>query len=159
RRYGRWGQCRCIPPLNAFKRPWKLCRSVRIMEPKKGLSTLALLAALAVGNTGCIKATLLNGQIEATRKASAAVDTVGDYEVAQGAGFRGLAQFEGLHYLAPENEDALFLLAKGWAGATYAFIEDQMEQAEDAEGTESPLYLYQHARAQAGYDRAIHYGS
>jgi tetratricopeptide (TPR) repeat protein len=30
--------------------------------------------------------------------------------------------------------------------------------AEDAEGTDSDLYLYHQARAKAGYDRAIHYG-
>src|SRR5262249_6544507 len=63
-----------------------------------------------------------------------------------------------MHYLAPENEDALFMLTKGWTGAGYAFIEDQMEQAEDAEGTESELYKYHQARARAAYDRAVHYG-
>src|SRR5690349_16735448 len=124
----------------------------------KTLISVALTAALALAGTGCIKKTLLNGQIESTRKASAAIDTLSDYEVANGVAFAGLAQFEGMHYLAPENENALFLLTKGWAGATFGFIEDQMEQAEDAEGTEGPLYKYQQARAKAGYDRAIYYG-
>src|SRR4051812_29136216 len=114
-----------------------------------GTSALALTALLALGGTGCIKEVLLNGQIEGTRKGSAAIDTLSDYEVANGIAFAGLGQFEGFHYLAPDNEDALFLLTKGWTGATFAFIEDQMEQAEDAEGTESPLYLHQQARAKA----------
>jgi len=117
-----------------------------------------LAALLGLTSTGCIKKMILDGQIESTRKASAAVDTLSDYEVANGVAFAGLAQFEGMHYLAPENENALFLLTKGWTGATFGFIEDQMEQAEDAEGTESPLYKYHQARARAGYDRAIHYG-
>ena len=112
----------------------------------------------ALGSTGCIKQMLLNGQIESTRKASAGVDTLSDYEVANTIAFAGIGQFEGMHYLAPDNEDALFMLTKSWTGATFAFIEDQMEQAEDAEGTDEPLYLYQQARAKAGYDRAIHYG-
>lgn len=124
----------------------------------KPLALLATAAALSLGSAGCIQQMILDGQIEATRKASAAVDTMSDYEVANGAAFAGLAQFEGMHYLAPENENALFLLTKGWAGVTFGFIEDVMEQAEDEGGAESPVYLYHQARAKAGYDRAIHYG-
>ncbi|MFO0761841.1 MAG: TRAP transporter TatT component family protein [Byssovorax sp.] len=122
------------------------------------LSALALTAALGLGSTGCIKEALLNGQIEGTRKASAGVDSLSDYEVANTAAFAGIAQFEGMHYLAPQNEDALFLLTKTWTSAGFAFIEDQMEQAEDAEGSASDLYLYQQQRTKAAYDRAIYYG-
>src|SRR5262245_11598277 len=120
---------------------------------------LALAVALSLGATGCIKQILTDGQIEGTRTGSDAVETVGDYEVANTAAFAGLAQFEGMHYLAPENKDALFLLTKGWAGATFGFIEDAMEAAEDSEGgTEGPLFKYHQGRARAGYDRAIYYG-
>ena len=56
------------------------------------LLTLGLAAALSLGSTGCIKAMLVNGQIEGTRKASAAFDTIGDYELARsGAGAGGAA--------------------------------------------------------------------
>lgn len=127
-----------------------------------GMMKRALLAAAlaftALGTTGCIKETLLAGQIEGTRRGSAAVDTLSDFEVANSIAFAGLGQFEGFHYLAPDNEDALFLLTKGWAGSTFAFIEDQMEMAEDRDGASSPEYAYQQARAKAGYDRAVHYG-
>ena len=119
----------------------------------------ALVCALGLGSAGCIKQIILDGQIEGTRKASAAIDFYSDYEAAQIAGFSGAAQFEGMHYLAPSNEDALFMLAKTWTSITFAFIEDQMEQAEDTDGEGSPLYLYHRARAVAGYDRAIYYGS
>jgi len=125
---------------------------------KATASTLGLTALLALGSTGCIKELLLNGQIEGTRTGSAAVDTLSDYEIAQSIAFSGLGQIEGMHYLAPENEDALFMLTRSWTAATFAFIEDQMEQAEDAEGSESALYKYHQARAKAGYDRAVHYG-
>src|SRR5262249_42226041 len=121
--------------------------------------SMVLAIALGLAGSGCIKKMILDGQIESTRKASAAIDTLSDYEVANGIAFAGLGQFEGMHYLAPDNENALFLLTKGWTGATTAFIEDQMEQAEDAEGSESPLFKYHQARARAGYDRAIHYGT
>jgi hypothetical protein len=124
----------------------------------KLLSMLATTTALALGSAGCVKQMILDGQIESTRIASTAIDTLSDYEVANSIAFAGLAQFEGMHYLAPQNEDALFMLTKSWAGATYAFIEDQLEQVEDTEGLDSDLYKYHQARAKAGYDRAIHYG-
>jgi hypothetical protein len=121
--------------------------------------SLALAASLSLfGTTGCLKQMILDGQIASTRKASVAIDSFSDYEVANAVAFSGVAQFEGMHYLAPDNEDALFMLTKGWAGATFGFIEDQMEQAEDTEGIDSDLYAYHRARAIAGYDRAIHYG-
>ncbi|MFT3773058.1 MAG: TRAP transporter TatT component family protein [Minicystis sp.] len=125
---------------------------------KISVGALALVGALGLGSTGCIKQMILNGQIEGTRKASAAVDGFSDYEVAQTAAFAGVTQFEGMHYLAPDNEDALFMLTKGWTSASFAFIEDAMEQAEDTEGENGATYQYQKARALAGYERAIHYG-
>jgi hypothetical protein len=119
---------------------------------------LALACALGLGGTGCIKQIILDGQIEGTRKASAAIESFSDYEAAQTAAYAGATQFEGMHYLAKDNEDALFMLTRTWTSLTFAFIEDQMEQAEDAEGESSAHYAYHKARAVAGYDRAIHYG-
>lgn len=125
---------------------------------KATVPALGLAALLALGATGCIKEMILNGQIEATRKASDAIDTLSDYEAASVIAWNGIGQFEGMHYLAPDNEDALFMLVKGWTAATFAFTEDQMEQAEDTEGQSSALFQYHKGRARAGYDRAIHYG-
>jgi len=122
------------------------------------VGAVALAGALGLSSMGCMKAMILNGQIVGTRKASTAVDGFSDYEVAQTAAFAGVTQFEGMHYLAPDNEDALFMLTKSWTSSTFAFIEDAMEQAEDAEGETSAAYEYQKGRAVAGYDRAIHYG-
>ncbi|MEP7123451.1 MAG: TRAP transporter TatT component family protein [Byssovorax sp.] len=125
---------------------------------KMTFPAVALACALGVGSSGCIKQILVEGQIEGTLKGSAGVETLSDYEVANTIAFAGIGQFEGMHVLAPDSENALFGLTKTWTSATFAFIEDQMEQAEDAEGTSSELYLYQQARAKAGYDRAVHYG-
>lgn len=121
-------------------------------------AALALVCALGLGSTGCIKKLILDGQIEGTRKASAAIDSFSDYEVAQTAAYAGATQFEGMHYLAPDNEDALFMLTKTWTSMSFAFIEDQLEQAEDTEGESSALYAYHKARGVAAYDRALHYG-
>jgi TRAP transporter T-component len=125
---------------------------------KISVTALALAGALGLGSAGCIKQIILDGQIEGTRKASAAIEGFSDYEVAQTAAYAGATQFEGMHYLAPQNNDALFMLAKTWTSLTFAFIEDQLEQAEDTEGENSELYKYHKARAVAGYERAIHYG-
>jgi TRAP transporter T-component len=115
-----------------------------------------LLAALAVGSTGCIKSTLANGQIAATREASSALDTIGDYELARSAAEGGLVQFEGMHVLVPNNSDALFMLTKGWVGYGFGFLEDQMEAAEDA--GDDDLADYQRKRARMAYDRSVFYG-
>jgi hypothetical protein len=111
---------------------------------------------LCAAASGCIKSTILNGQIKGTRDGSVAIDTLSDYEVARSIAFAGLGQFEGMHELAPDNEDALFLLTKGWTAATFAFIEDDYEIAVDAD--DEARADYHRARARAAYDRAIQYG-
>jgi hypothetical protein len=93
------------------------------------LLVVALASCLGLTQLGCIKSMLVNGQISSTRKAAGAFDTLADYELAKSAASAGLVQFEGMHQLAPDNEDALFLLAKSWVGYGYAFPEDDYEQA------------------------------
>jgi hypothetical protein len=123
------------------------------------LGSLLLASFLALGSTGCLKKILTDGQIASTRKGSAAFQTMSDWETARRAASAGLAQFEGMHYLAPYNEDALFLLAKGWSGLSFGFIEDEMERAEDEFGEDSEQAQYHRARAVAAYTRAVFYGS
>jgi hypothetical protein len=117
---------------------------------------IALAATLALGSTGCIKKMLLNGQIHSTRIGSGAADTIGDYEIARGAAAGGVLQFEGMHRLAPDNEDALFLLLRGWAGWGYAFAQDDYEVATLA-GDEATAE-YHKKRAKLAFDRSISYG-
>jgi hypothetical protein len=119
-------------------------------------ATALLALALPLSATGCIKQMLIDGQIEGTRQASDAFDTIGDYELARAAAQAGLVQFEGMHKLSPTNEDALFMLLKGWTGYAFAFAEDDYELAEDA-GDED-LADYHRKRANMGYERAIFYG-
>ncbi|MBI2377044.1 MAG: hypothetical protein HYV07_23790 [Deltaproteobacteria bacterium] len=120
-----------------------------------GRPALGLVALVA--STGCVKQMMVDGQIEATREASAAFDTLTDFEVAYAGAASALAQFEGMRSLSPDNEDALFLLAKGWTGFAYGFIEDELERAEDA--AERDLAEHHKRRAVAAYDRAITYGT
>ena len=120
------------------------------------LLVLAASAALGLTTTGCIKQMLTNGQISATREASGALDTVADFEVARTAVEAGLAQFEGMHRLAPDNTDALFLLVKGWAGYGFAVAEDEMDVAQD-QGDDDRA-AYDKKRARMAYERAVFYG-
>ena len=99
---------------------------------------------------------LLDGQISATRDASGVLDTIGDYEVARGAAKAGLVQFEGMHKLSPNNEDALFSLTQAWVGYGFAFAEDDMEAAQD-KGNDD-LADYHKNRAHMAYDRSVFYG-
>ncbi len=105
---------------------------------------------------GCIKSMLTNGQIEATRQASSSFNTLGDYELARSAAQAGLVQFEGMHELAPDNEDALYLLTSAWVGYGFGFPEDDMEEAQDKGNDE--LADYHKKRATMAYERAVFYG-
>jgi tetratricopeptide (TPR) repeat protein len=117
---------------------------------------LSLTAALGLNSVGCIKKVLLDGQIESTRQGATAAETVGDYDLGRTAAAAGIAQFEGMHALGPDNTDALFLLAKTWTVFGNAFIEDDMQAAQDAGNEE--LAAYAQKRARMAYDRAVFYG-
>jgi len=123
---------------------------------RTSIANLALAAILALGSTGCIKKMVLNGTIAGTRNASGALDTIGDLELVKTAAQAGLVQFEGMHRLAPDNTDALFLLTKGWVSYGYGFVEDEAEQHHD-DGKEDKAESA-HQRAGLAYDRAVAYG-
>jgi hypothetical protein len=118
--------------------------------------SFALAATLAFGSTGCLSKIMLNKQIAATRVGAGAADTIGDYEVARGAASAGVLQFEGMHRLAPDNEDALLLLTRSWAGWGYAFAQDDYEVALLA--NDEPTAEYHKKRTKLAYDRSISYG-
>lgn len=117
---------------------------------------LAVLLALPL-LTGCIDRMILDGTIKSTRDASKAFDTLSDLEVAKLGAGSSLVQLEGMQTLAPDNEDALFLLTQSWAGYSAAFIEDEWEQAYDRGDDDGEAY---HAkRAFEAYERAVRFGT
>lgn len=107
-------------------------------------------------SSGCLKKILTDGQIRSTRIGSVGAQTLHDFEIARDVAYAGLGQFEGMHYLAPNNEDALFLLTRSWAGVGYGFIEDDYEAA--LEMDDAVMSEYHRKRARAAYDRARFYG-
>ena len=99
----------------------------------KARTTFLVIAVLAIALSGCIKSMLLDGQIKGTREGIGGHRHPGRLRGRAIIAFSGLGQFEGMHQLAPGNEDALFLLTKGWTATAFAFIEDDYEAAVDAD--------------------------
>ena len=123
---------------------------------RKNILGLAFVGLLSLSNTGCLKKIMMDGQIKATRIGSGAADTIADYEVIRSAAAAGVLQFEGMHRLAPDNEDGLFMLTRGWAGWGYGFALDDYETATLA--GDDVAAEYHKKRAKMAYDRAIAYG-
>jgi hypothetical protein len=126
------------------------------MRAPHALLSVAFAGLVSTLSTGCISKMLTDGQIEATRRGAGAFDTIADYELARGAAQAGLVQFEGMHKLAPWNEDGLWMLTQGWVGYGFGFCEDDMEAAEDI-GKEDQIFYHKN-RARMAYDRAAAYG-
>lgn len=122
----------------------------------RGILGALTAVALSLGTTGCLKKVLIDGQVSGTKDGSGAVDTLHDYEVARAVARSGLGTLEGLYKLAPDNEDAMYLLTKSWAGASFAFTEDDYEVAEEQK--DDQLAAYHKARTRAGFERARFFG-
>jgi hypothetical protein len=117
---------------------------------------LAFVLGTSLGSTGCIKKTLAKGQIKSTREGSIAFQTTADFETAKYAASAGIAQFEGMHYLVPDDDNAYYMLIKNWASLAFGFVEDDLELAMLA-GDDDQV-AYQRARAKSMYTRAVNYG-
>jgi tetratricopeptide (TPR) repeat protein len=126
------------------------------MSFARGIVSSVLAAALALASTGCLKRVLIDGQIRGTAEGSEAINTLQDYEIARGVAQAGMGQLEGLHEVAPWNDQALFLLTRGWSGVAFGFMEDDYEAAYD-KGDEV-MAEYHLSRARAAYRRAMFYG-
>lgn len=118
---------------------------------------LTVLVAVLISSTACLDRIILDGTVKSTRDAAGAFDTLSDLEVAKIAAGSSLVQLEGMQKLAPDNEDALYLLTQSWAGYSGAFIEDEWEQAIDKEDDDAEAF--QAKRARDAYDRAIRFGT
>src|SRR4051812_32651540 len=113
--------------------------------------------AVLLLTTGCIDRMILDGTLKSTRDAASAFDTLSDLEVAKLGAGSSLVQVEGMQKLAPDNEDALFLLLQAWTGYGGAFIEDEWEQAYDRGDDDAEAF--EANRAKEAYDRALHFGT
>jgi hypothetical protein len=116
-----------------------------------------ILVLVLISGSACFDRIILDGTLKSTRDAAGAFDTLSDAEVARIGAASSLVQLEGMQRLAPDNEDALYLLTQSWAGYAGAFIEDEWEQAIDKEDDDAEAF--QSARARDAYDRSIRFGT
>jgi hypothetical protein len=126
------------------------------MSRLRGIAGAALAVVLSATTTGCLKKVLIDGQVSGTREGADAINTLHDYEVARATARAGLGTLEGLYKLAPNNEDGLLMLTRGWAGATFAFTEDDYELAQEAK--DDQMAAYHLARTVSGFERARFFG-
>lgn len=133
-----------------------------------GLSVIAT-AVLAMGVAGCPpheyvmvqtgvfpKPFVYHDTIEMSRKASAQINTLHDFETARGVAYGGIGQLEGLHYLVKDDADDLYLLTSAWTGIAFGFIDDDREVALEAK--DEVLAEYHAQRARAACKRARYFG-
>lgn len=118
---------------------------------------LTPLFLVLISTSACLDRIILDGTVKSTRDAAGAFDTLSDLEVARIGAASSLVQLEGMNRLAPDNEDALYLLTQSWAGYAGAFIEDEWEHAIDKEDEEAEAFQAQ--RARDAYDRSIRFGT
>ncbi len=94
-----------------------------------------------------------NGVVRVTGRASPAVNEQWDYEFAREAVPGGITRLEGMFEVVPDNEDLLLQLVRGYAAYGFAFVEDEMEEAELQNDWDAADRLRR--RAQLSYARAI----
>jgi hypothetical protein len=111
---------------------------------------------VALLGTGCARQAMIGAQLSAVRDAAARTGTMHDFEIAKGAAPAGLGQLEALYALAPDDTDGLYLLTKGWAGATFAFTFDEYEEA--VARRDDDRAEYELRRVVAGFQRAKFFG-
>jgi hypothetical protein len=134
----------------------------------RGLLSALLAGAVALGASGCAreyvyiqtgvfpKPMLFEDALSWTREASSSVNTMHDFDSAREAAYGSMGMLEGLHRLVPTNTDGLLLLEKSWAGISFAFMDDEREEALDKKNDQ--LAAYHEARARAGFKRARFFG-
>ncbi len=135
---------------------------------ERGLFNALLVGAVSLGTSGCVQEyayiqtgiypqpMIYEDALRWTREASAAVNTMHDFEDARDAAYGNMGMIEGLHKLVPDDQDGLLLLEKSWAGISFAFMDDERENALDKK--DDQLADYEAARARAGFKRARFYG-
>jgi hypothetical protein len=106
---------------------------------------------------GCLERTVLDAQFASIRgDEGGALGTLHDFEISEDIGFAAMGQLEVMQKLAPDSEDALFVLTRGWAGVTLAFTQDAWEQAmQRGDLTDAE---YQMHRTRAGFERSLFFG-
>lgn len=125
-----------------------------IMIDLRSMKASVLASLLLLSYTGCdFQAFAVKATARTTARASIALESHWDYELATSTMPGSIIQFEGMLTIVPEDEVILLTLVRAYVGYTYAVVEDHAEIAE-AQGDyetaqyhrDRSRYLYQRAK-------------
>ncbi len=134
----------------------------------RGLASALLAGVACFGVAGCAERyvmiqtgifpspMLFEDALSWTREAADTVQSMHDFEQARDSAYGSIGMLEGLHKLVPDDPDGLLLLEKAWSGISFAFMDDEREDALDHK--DEQLAAYEEARARAGFKRARFFG-
>jgi hypothetical protein len=99
---------------------------------------------------------IFHDTLQWTRQGSDHFNTLHDFNAARDASYSGIGTLEGLYRLAPDDENAMFMLNRGWTAIAFGFIDDDREIALEAK--DETLAEYHTRRAKAACNRGRFYG-
>lgn len=114
-----------------------------------------LVIAIGIAVSGCATDRMIvNASSDLLQHSISAYRDEPDFELARVAGLSNLKIIEALHRMQPDQRDLLEHLAEGFAGAAFAFAEDQVEALRDGD----PDALHNaRQRAHSFYERGRNY--
>lgn len=123
-----------------------------MIDPRSTKASL-IASVLVLFFTGCdFQAFAVKATARTTARASIALESHWDYELATSTMPGSIIQFEGMLTIVPDDEVIILTLMRAYVGYTYAVVEDLAEIAE-AEG-DYETALYQRDRSRYLYQRA-----
>jgi hypothetical protein len=99
---------------------------------------------------------IFHDTLQWTSQGSEHFNTIHDFHVARDSAYAGIGTLEGLYRLVPDDENALFMLTRGWTSIAFGFIDDDRELAMEAK--DDTLVEYHARRGRAACKRARFYG-
>lgn len=91
------------------------------------------MSQVVTGCSGMMRAVAANGTVDIMVAGKPSVDRETDLGLARVGAESNLALMAGLRETVPENADLLLLMAEGYGGYAFAFVEDDLDQLEDTD--------------------------
>ncbi|MBD90970.1 MAG: hypothetical protein CL940_11575 [Deltaproteobacteria bacterium] len=92
-----------------------------------------LMTPIVTGCSGTMRAVAANGTVDIMVAGKPSVDRETDIGLARVGAESNLALMAGLRETVPDNEDLLLLMAEGYGGYAFGFVEDDLDQLEDTD--------------------------
>ena len=90
-----------------------------------------VMTPIVTGCSGTMRAVAANQTVDIMVAGKPSVDRETDLGLARAGAESNLALMAGLRETVPDNEDLLLLMAEGYGGYAFGFVEDDLDQLED----------------------------